>query len=294
MHTKNVVDQTSSSFSSTTTPTWLLLMISILCMSSQPSHAQTTFIRSYCNVAYDAADLPAFYANLNATFADLRADLRPSVHFATAERARSSEPLYAIFQCRPYLPYQACAACLDNVSSLARSTCTLKRGSTTFSDGCFLRYDYANVFRAVTTPGQSGFCNDDAAGSVSSPAFDRAVRGAVERVVGMVPGSEGMYAAGRAAVEGGGGAVYVAGQCMPTIGREDCRRCLESAMINVEGCVPNAGGRAVHYGCYLRFDGRPFFNDSQGVDLDRAAATDQAGMFVRSAMTISLQAFFRS
>lgn len=242
--------------------------------STDHAHAQTTVMMSYCNLNDDATNLPAFYDNLNASFADIRASLRSSTSlFATAERVRSSEPIYALFQCRPYLSYSDCLSCFDEAADLARRTCTITRGVTTLSDSCFLRYDYSNHFKDVLNLGQTGFCDDPdrSLETVLNETFYETVKNAFMEVVDIVPREDKLFVLGRKAGDGGATAVFVAGQCVPTIEREQCSSCLESAERNVDGCMPAGGGRAVQYGCFLRFSASPFFNRSQAVDLNQVA-----------------------
>lgn len=96
-------------------------------------------------------------------------------------------------------------------------------------------------------------------------AFKGTVESALMEVADMVPRKEGLFVGGKKME------VYVAGQCMPTIGRKACGRCLQLAVRSVEGCMLAGSGRAVHYGCFLRFSGRPFFNENLAMDLDLAA-----------------------
>lgn len=91
---------------------------------------------------YNASSIPDFFNNLNATFADLRTQLSSaggSVRFATAEIARSSDPVYAMAQCRNYLSEADCLACYDAAVAQIRN-CSAANGARVIYDGCFLRY----------------------------------------------------------------------------------------------------------------------------------------------------------
>ena len=82
-----------------------------------------------------------FFRNLNATLADLRRQLSINrTHFATAQLARSSNPVYAIVQCRNYLSTADCVSCFDIAAVDIRKYCRLVNGARVIYDGCFLRY----------------------------------------------------------------------------------------------------------------------------------------------------------
>lgn len=116
--------------------------------------------------------------------------------------------------------------------------------------------------------GQSGFCDDPRSGEGLVGLAETASE-ALEQVAREVVGREGRFAAGKkGGASGGGRMVYAAGECLPVLRSEDCQRCLESALGNVKGCLPQAGGRAVESGCFMRLSGEEFFDASLAVDLD--------------------------
>ena len=71
---------------------------------------QINLLNSGCS-QYNVSRVSNFYNNLNATFSDLRAQLNNSKYFATAQRVKGSEPVYAMAQCRKYLSNADCVAC---------------------------------------------------------------------------------------------------------------------------------------------------------------------------------------
>lgn len=116
--------------------------------------------------------------------------------------------------------------------------------------------------------GQSGFC-DDPTSAERGVEFNETASEALVEVEREVMGRDGRFLAGRMGTARGGGAVvYAAGECLPVLGTVECRQCLESALRNVRGCLPEAGGRAVESGCFMRFSSQQFFNGSLAVDLD--------------------------
>ena len=60
-----------------------------------------------------------------------------------------------------------------------------------------------------------------------------------------------------AGVEG----VFALAQCWGTLDKGTCERCLNAAGTRVQECVPNAQGRSLFTGCFLRYSTRKFYND---------------------------------
>ncbi|KAL6285098.1 hypothetical protein ACE6H2_009488 [Prunus campanulata] len=105
---------------------------------------QINLLNEGCSL-YNATNLPDFYTNLNATFSDLKTQLNNnSTHFATAQQARGSAPVYAMVQCRNYLSTADCAACFATAASQIRN-CSAANGARVIYDGCFLRYTLVPV-----------------------------------------------------------------------------------------------------------------------------------------------------
>lgn len=89
---------------------------------------------------YNASNIFDFYNNRNATFADLRRQIsQENKLFATAQQSRSSDPVYAMVQCRNYLSPADCLACYD-AAVLQIRNCSAANGARVIYDGCYLRY----------------------------------------------------------------------------------------------------------------------------------------------------------
>lgn len=89
---------------------------------------------------YNASNILDFYNNRNATFADLRRQISgENKLFATAQQSRSSDPVYALVQCRNYLSPADCLACYD-AAVLQIKNCSAANGARVIYDGCYLRY----------------------------------------------------------------------------------------------------------------------------------------------------------
>ncbi|XP_058098024.1 cysteine-rich receptor-like protein kinase 2 [Magnolia sinica] len=207
---------------------------------------------------YNVTSPSAFISNLNSTLAELRSQLN-SNRFAIAQR-----PVYALFQCRAYLSTTDCIACFDKAQSQIQ-TCLAANGARVIYDGCFLRYESNGFFDQTTLPGNVGLCGNKTTASGSS-GFVEAIDGLLTDLSTAAPRMEGYFTAAR---RGGAGApiVYGVAQCALTVSEGGCEQCLKVAYGNVEGCPPDADGRAVDAGCFLRYSDTAFFSDDQVTDL---------------------------
>lgn len=109
---------------------------------------QINLLNKGCST-YNVSNAADFYANLNATFSDLRAQLsnNSNPHFATAQQVRGS--VYAMVQCRNYLSSADCMACFSAAVTQIRN-CSAANGARVIYDGCFLRYSLPPSFFCPT------------------------------------------------------------------------------------------------------------------------------------------------
>ena len=101
------------------------------------SDPQTNLLNKGCST-YNVTNQSDFYSNLNDTFSDLENQVNDNKLFATAERTRNGDSVYAMVQCRYYMSTEDCLACFAAARSLIRS-CGAANGARLIYDGCFLR-----------------------------------------------------------------------------------------------------------------------------------------------------------
>ncbi|KAJ4960982.1 hypothetical protein NE237_020892 [Protea cynaroides] len=224
---------------------------------------QTNLLNKGCS-QYNSTNLPVFYANLNTTFSKLRNQLAgPNKDlFSTAEQGQSSNPVYAMAQCRDYLSTTDCVACFDTAVALIR-TCSAANGGRVIFDGCFLRYESSSFYDQTTEPGNTAICGNKTA--TSTNGFQTSVNKLLANIVSATPKIKGYFAAVKS--EADGSLVYGVAQCAGTVSESGCSDCLSVAYNNVEVCVPKSDGRAVDAGCFLRYSQTAFFADNQTTNI---------------------------
>ncbi|TXG68991.1 hypothetical protein EZV62_003926 [Acer yangbiense] len=209
-----------------------------------------------------------FNTNINATFADLRAQLDAGKLFATAHHLRGSSPVYAMIQFRSYLSPADCVACYAAAESLIRN-CSASNGARVVCLGCSLRYESNTFYDQSTQEGRSGHCGNRTA--LQATAFSAAVKELMQNLLVTTPKISGFFVASKEELVGGGGgnntAVYGVAQCIETISESRCRDCLATAYDNIQSCFVNAFGWAFDVGCFLRYSDTPFFADNQTTNL---------------------------
>ncbi|KAL3845085.1 hypothetical protein ACJIZ3_002488 [Penstemon smallii] len=232
--------------------------------NSQP---QINLLNRGCS-QYNASNINDFFNNLNATFSDLRSQLSGGGgrRFATAQQSRSSDPVYAMAQCRNYMSERDCLTCYDAAVSLIRN-CSAANGARVIYDGCFLRYESNTFYDQTTLPGNVQICGNRTAAQPS--AFNAEAQTFLRDLQLATPRINGYFAATTRQISGGGGnsTIYGVAQCAETISRTGCEDCLTVAFGNIQGCLPNADGRAIDAACFLRYSDVPFFADNQTIDI---------------------------
>ena len=128
------------------------------------------------------------------------------------------------------------------------------------------RYESNGFYDQTTLPGNVGICSNRTASSAS--AFDSAVQGLVADLKAATPRINGFFAAvKREVVAGGSITVYAVAQCAETVSESGCRDCLTVAYGNLQSCPPDAEGRAVDAGCFLRYSDTAFFSNNQTTNI---------------------------
>ncbi|KAL5170662.1 Cysteine-rich receptor-like protein kinase 2 [Glycine soja] len=211
-----------------------------------------------------APNLSNFYQNLNASLADLRAQVTSqSRHFATAQSTSRTDPVYAMFQCRNYLSITDCATCLAAAATEIRNCSVGTNGAHVVYDGCFLRYESTDSFNQISSSSHTLCGNQTADESTGYGAVGQQVLMDLQIAT---PKISGYFAATKTQVSGG--AIYAVAQCAETFTQDNCLDCLSNEQSSMQGCLPNTNGRAFDPpGCFMRYSETPFFADNQTIDI---------------------------
>ncbi|XP_051147300.1 cold-responsive protein kinase 1-like [Andrographis paniculata] len=230
------------------------------------SEPQINLLNRGCS-QYNATNSKNFFENRNATFAAMAAQLSTGGgrRFATAQQARSSDPVYGMAQCRNYLSDDDCFACYTAAVAEIRS-CSAANGARVIYDGCFLRYESNNFYSETTQIGNEHICNNITVPQEAT--FREKGLILIQNLVKATPRINGYFAATKMIVESGSNStIYGIAQCVETISQDGCRDCLVVAIENIESCLPNTDGKTIDAGCFLRYSNHQFFPENSTMDI---------------------------
>ncbi|KAL9344085.1 hypothetical protein Peur_064516 [Populus x canadensis] len=236
---------------------------------------------------YNVGSVSNFNSNLNITFGLVRTDLMNSgKKFVTEQSLSGPDSVYAMFQCRDYMSAADCIACFSAASTQIRN-CSVANGARVVYDGCFLRYERSDFYGETTRDANREYCGNQ---TTSSPdtTFNTTVAGLLGDLQVATPRIDGFFAASKREVAGSNVSVYGIAQCVQTIDSAGCQACMEVAYKNIQRCPPNADGRALDSGCFMRYSDKPFFADNQTINLlpflkTKSSSSSKKGAIIRGA-----------
>ncbi|KAG7543985.1 Protein kinase-like domain superfamily [Arabidopsis thaliana x Arabidopsis arenosa] len=214
-------------------------------LSSSSDNPRTTVSGLFCGgrskSSADPNYIPTFVEDMHSL--SLKLTTR---RFAT-ESLNSTPSIYALIQCHHDLSPSDCQLCYA-IARTRLPRCLPSSSARIFLDGCFLRYEtYEFYDESVSNTSDSYSCSND---TVLDPLFGFQVSETAARVA---------VRKGGFGVAGESG-VHALAQCWESLGKEDCRVCLEKAIQEVKRCVSRREGRAMNTGCYLRYSDHKFYN----------------------------------
>ncbi|KAL1802968.1 hypothetical protein ACET3Z_031615 [Daucus carota] len=228
-----------------------------------------TILNSGCS-QYNASSTLEFFRNLNTTLADLRREITVNrTYFGTQQQARTTNPVYTMFQCRKYLSTAECVSCFDRAALDIRSTCKLANGARVIYDDCFLRYESNGFYTTATALGNTGRCNNDTVANSTSANFNTAAGDVLNNLLLATPKIKGYYAATTEQVVGSNTTVYAVAQCAETVTETECQNCMNVAYENIKSCPPRSGARAIDAGCFMRYDDSAFFASNETTNIKK-------------------------
>ncbi|KAL6011478.1 hypothetical protein ACLOJK_001926 [Asimina triloba] len=229
----------------------LLLVLSFSCKFSLAivSDPRISQVGLFCGSARSSIDLISYFV---ATMESL------SEHVARSGwGTHANGTVYGLAQCHSDLSTNDCLLCFAQArTKLPR--CLPSNSGRIFLDGCFLRYDNYSFYSEAVDP------DFDKAVCSSNATSTKADQSRLEQSVGSV-----LKTVIETAVQGGGfgvgttSNVYGLAQCWKSLGKEECRKCLQKAEREASGCLPAKDGKALNAGCYLRYSTQLFYNSPE-------------------------------
>ncbi|KAK2458392.1 cysteine-rich receptor protein kinase [Trifolium repens] len=216
----------------------------------------------------------AFQLNLKTLLTDLSSNATANKEFYNTiveGKNHSTDTLYGQFMCKGDVPAHLCSQCVTNLTRYNLSSdplnydyCSLSKEVIIQYDECMVRYSNKSFFSPTHFSSHSSGCSSV---NVSNPAvFERLVfktlNGVADEAANFSIGVK-KYATKEATISEFQN-LYFQAQCTPDLSPQDCRKCLNVTITDVQNCkISNeVVGESETYNCYIRYDVYPFYRPS--------------------------------
>ncbi|KAM7255292.1 hypothetical protein ACFE04_020533 [Oxalis oulophora] len=171
----------------------------------------------------------------------------------------SPDRVYGQLMCLNYISYENCGACITLAINDVQSCSTTQ--AIVWEETCQLRYSNDNFLGKLDLT--QNINNLDNKVDVSDPErFFPVVNKTMQKLISQAAfnSTANMYATGDASVENGD-VLYALVQCTTDLSPDDCKTCLEIALMNVSSCCSaSRGARLLSASCYLRYELYAFYD----------------------------------
>ncbi|CAN6452101.1 unnamed protein product [Victoria cruziana] len=201
-----------------------------------------------------------FHRNLKALLSYLILHAPASSGFYSDSLGLLSGQVYGQALCRGDVPSDDCWECIGQASTTIQQLCPHSRRATIWLDHCQLRYSDENFVGIVDVSDRA--CKPTAESGSNPVSFYQNLRILIANLTSMVTQSpsDPFFVAG-VSVLAEAKRIYAMVQCVRDIPADQCRRCLQNASSDIEGCFNGKqGGRILTGSCSLAFGLRPFFS----------------------------------
>ncbi|XP_059444768.1 cysteine-rich receptor-like protein kinase 1 [Corylus avellana] len=245
-------------------PRWLFLVfLFFFFFSPSLSTAEGTLL---CGSSKEDSS-PNFIPNFTAAMKEVSKGVSES-KWASHSVISPSPSIFTYAQCYDFLSHNECKAC-HSKSRTELPRCFPANSASIYLNGCYLRYDIYNFYNeAVDEDRDKVICGHPIyvhKDQNFQREFTKIVHDIVRRVATKAVSDKGFAVEVEAA---GVAPVYAMGKCWATLTILNCSKCMSDAVKKVSKCAPNADGRVMNAGCYLRYSAENFFTNDKEDDLN--------------------------
>nr|DAD34525.1 TPA_asm: hypothetical protein HUJ06_005165 [Nelumbo nucifera] len=239
----------------------LFLSFLLLFLNTAFSDPRATQAALVCtNRTAATPDRQTFIANFLAAMDSVTPQIA-SQRYARTVEGTGNNTVYAFGECMKDLSQNDCNLCFAQCKTQVLRCLPFQkgtRGGKIFYDGCYLRYDDYEFFGEALSPADRTVCGTTGFGGKRT-AFRVNALELVKNLSAEAPRNDGFFVG---SVDRGNSTVYGLAQCWEYLNASSCRSCLQSAVSEIDSCLPNVEGRALNAGCYLRYSTDKFYNNS--------------------------------
>lgn len=247
------------------TPPFSVFFLLFISISTTVVSSAATYQWHFCsNTSGNYTPLATYQVNINRVlFGQIRNRIQ-SFGFYTGTTGEGEDRVYGLGLCRGDVPPRSCATCIYNASADIIPRCLSRREAIMWYDECMVRYSSRSfIGKMETSPVH--FISDtenvlvantsEFADFVTRTMNELASEAASNTSEPMFSTNEAVYANTR---------LFGLAECTRDISRNDCRRCLQTAVDSLPSCCRgNDGASVIMPSCYLRYETYKFYYDQE-------------------------------
>ncbi|KAF9608750.1 hypothetical protein IFM89_010882 [Coptis chinensis] len=242
---------------------FLLFACFLLSDLATPTIAQTPLgspLFERCNTAFNYTPNTPFATNLNLTLGSLAANVSLNGFYYTTE-GTTADRVYGLLQCRGDISPQDCQICGNASTSAILRSCQFQKEAVIYYDNCWLRYAHYMFFSIASTD-QSLFIMWNTNAVLNPSLFKQKVDLLMNNISSTAATNSLRFSTGvtdfMSAVS-----IYGLVQCTRDLSGTSCGSCLQRMInFNPRQCEGKQGCRVLSTSCNMRFEVRPFFQNS--------------------------------
>ncbi|XP_077220966.1 cysteine-rich receptor-like protein kinase 25 [Tasmannia lanceolata] len=166
--------------------------------------------------------------------------------------------VYGLFLCKGDITTDKCQTCIQTASKDIILYCQNSKQAILWYEPCQLRYSDRNFFGLIDTSTGFYLYNSE---NTSSPSTSLAFISNLTKEVQTRPS---MFGTSASRVQSFGQSIYGLAQCTKDLSSDDCGKCLNEVINQIESCcLWSKGWRYLSASCNIRYEAYSFFNGSK-------------------------------
>ncbi|CAH8361397.1 unnamed protein product [Eruca vesicaria subsp. sativa] len=245
---------------SSSTSFFLFFLFSFL-SSFRGSAQSLSLLYYFCPNTTTYSRNSTFYNNLTTVLSFLSSsNASHSTGFQNATSGQGPDMVTGLFLCKGDISLEDCRNCVTFSVNESLTRCPTQRDVVLYYDNCMLRYSNRNILSNVRTDGGYTLSSRITIPPDQQGRFRVLVLAVMNQAAEEAAGSPRKLGGIRANSTDQFQNVYGLVQCTPDLTTQDCSRCLETSISQLQ--TDKIGARLLLPSCNSRYETYPFFDDS--------------------------------
>ncbi|KAI3495234.1 hypothetical protein L1887_37474 [Cichorium endivia] len=183
--------------------------------------------------------------------------------FNSSAGNNTDEQVNAIAVCRGYIGREACRKCMIDSIKLLPHNCPNQKEAAAWYQACMVRYSDRKILGVLDTWSPHKVATSATADNISE--FNKALTNLTTRLQAKAAGGDSFrkLAVGNVTYGEDSLTIYALMQCSPDLSREQCNKCLNSAITELHDCCSsNVAARVFSTNCIVRYASDEFYDDA--------------------------------